>query len=84
MTAKYNLAKVLPIIAILAMIFSSIRPPAAQAQGGDGLQRQVNAESGRVSFISPASGPSLSAARALDSNHPFPGPSYGTRISLCT
>ncbi len=65
MAAKYNLLKVFSVIAILAMTFSNVKPAYVQAQSGDGLNRQVNAESGRVSFITPADGKSLSAARAL-------------------
>jgi hypothetical protein len=55
MTALYKLLKVSLVIAVLAMLFSSIQHPAAQAQGGDGLKRLFNAECGRGSFISPAS-----------------------------
>jgi Zn-dependent metalloprotease len=71
MTAKYKLLKIFSAIAVLAILFSSIQPPSAKAQSGDGLKREFNAESGRVSFISPTSGRSLSAARALQTNvHP--------------
>ncbi len=65
MTAKYFLLKVFSLFVVLAMAFSYVQPPAARAQGGDGLKREVNAESGRVSFIRPEKGASLSAARAL-------------------
>jgi len=65
MTAKYFLLKAFSLLVVLAMAFSYVQPPAAQAQGGDGLKREVNAESGRVSFIRPEKGVSLSAARAL-------------------
>ncbi len=53
------------IMAILAMLFSSIQPIAGQAQSDDGIKREVNAESGRVSFVGPAYGRSVSAAKAL-------------------
>ncbi len=65
MTAKNNLLKVFSVIAILAMTFSNVQPHRVEAQSGDGLNRQVNAESGRVSFITPADGKPLSAVRAL-------------------
>ncbi len=65
MAAKYNLTKIFSVIAILAMTFSSVKTVHVQAQNGDGLKRQVNAESGRVSFITPADGKPLSAVRAL-------------------
>src|SRR5512140_2220859 len=65
MSIKLNTFKLFSILAVLAMLFSNVQPPRAQAQSGDGLDRQVNAESGRVSFITPADGKSLSAARAL-------------------
>ncbi len=65
MAAKYNLLKVFSVIAILAMTFSNVQPHRVEAQSGDGLNRQVNAASGRVSFITPADGKSLSATRAL-------------------
>ncbi len=71
MAAKYHLLKVFSVIAILAMTFSNVKPARVEAQSGDGLNRQVNAESGRVSFITPADGKPLSAARAFgQSNRP--------------
>jgi bacillolysin len=54
-------------IVILSMSLSVSQPQPASAQGGDGIQRQVNAETGRVSFIGPESGRVLSASRALGS-----------------
>jgi Zn-dependent metalloprotease len=71
MSKKLNTFKLFSSLAVLAMLFSSIQPPAVQAQGGDGLKREFNAESGRVSFLSPTSGKSLSAGRALQTSiHP--------------
>jgi len=54
-------------IIILSMSLSVSQPQSASAQGGDGLQRKVNTESGRVSFIGPESGRVVSASRALGS-----------------
>jgi Zn-dependent metalloprotease len=53
------------IIAIFAILFSMIQPATVQAQGGDGIKRQVNAESGKVSFIGPEHGRSVPATKAL-------------------
>jgi hypothetical protein len=65
MTAKHRILKILSTIAILAMVFSNLQPASAQAQSGDGLRRQVNPDSGRLSFIGPESGKLLSAPQAL-------------------
>jgi len=42
-----------------------MQPLSASAQRGDGIKRQVNTESGKVSFIGPESGSSVPAAKAL-------------------
>src|SRR6476661_10516644 len=53
-------------IVILTMLFSGFALPSASAQGkSDGLKRQVNAQSGKVSFIGPESGRSLPASKVL-------------------
>src|SRR5688572_29369734 len=56
---------ILSIVMILSMGLSLAQPDSVSAQGGDGLKRQFNAQTGKVSFIGPASGRSLSAAKAL-------------------
>src|SRR5688572_31454235 len=56
---------VLSIIMILSIGLSLVQPGPAFAQGNDGLKRQINAQTGKVSFIGPASGRSLSADKAL-------------------
>src|SRR5262245_40956078 len=56
------------ILVILTMTLSNVGPTQvqrAQAQTGDGLNSQVNAERGRASCIGPESGRMLSAPRAL-------------------
>ena len=53
------------LIIILSLTFSGFQPVSVSAQGGDGIKRQVNAESGRVSFIGPESGRALAATKAL-------------------
>ena len=53
------------LIVVFSLTFSAFQPASVSAQDGDGIKRQVNAESGRVSFIGPESGRVLSAPRAL-------------------
>ncbi len=53
------------LIVIFSLLFSLLHPQPVRAQGGDELKRQFNAESGKVSFMGPANGRSLSAAKAL-------------------
>ena len=57
--------KFIAVIALVAVIFSVLEPTWALAQSGDGLKREYNAESGRVSFIGPESGRVLSEQKAL-------------------
>ena len=61
--SKFN--QILTIVVALTLLFSAVHPSAASAQGGDGVKRQVNPQSGRVSFIGPETGRALSASRAL-------------------
>ena len=63
-TKKRN-HKLISILFILAILLSNVHTPVASAQTGDGLKRQVNAESGRVSFIGPNTGRVVPAAKAL-------------------
>jgi Zn-dependent metalloprotease len=56
---------ILSFVMILSMGLSLSKPQSASAQGKDGLKRQFNAETGRLSFIGPESGRALSAAQAL-------------------
>src|SRR5215207_8470462 len=65
MSLKQNLLKLFSAIAIAAMLFSVLQPASAFAQSGDGLKRQLNAESGKVSFLGPESGRFLSASKVL-------------------
>ena len=50
---------------ILSIGFSATQPKSAAAQGGDGIKRQFNSESGKVNFIGPESGRVVPAAKAL-------------------
>jgi Zn-dependent metalloprotease len=56
---------VLNVVIILSMALSLIQLQPVYAQSGDGLKRQVNSVSGRVSFIGPESGRTLSMSEAL-------------------
>ncbi len=78
MFTKTKFHQVMTIVIMLTMLFSAIQPMAVSAQDGDegrrqdpsalegdGIKRQANAQSGRVSFIGPENGRALSASRAL-------------------
>jgi uncharacterized protein YdeI (BOF family) len=62
---RYQTLSILVILVILSMLFSGAALPSASAQGSDGIERQVNAQTGKVSFIGPESGQVLSASAAL-------------------
>ena len=55
----------LSISILLSMALSLARPEPAAAQGKDGLDRQLNAQTGKLSFIAPEDGQPLSAAKVL-------------------
>ena len=57
--------RLLSFIILLSITLSGFQPFAVSAQGPDGVKRQINAASSRVSFIGPESGGVLSASRAL-------------------
>jgi len=69
MSTNRKIFQAISIVLILSMLLSGFPLPSASAQGGDGVKRQVNAQSGRVSFIGPESGRELPAARALGLAH---------------
>src|SRR5262245_39021921 len=53
-------------IVIVTMLVTAIQSPlSVMAQGKDGLKRQTNAQTGKVSFIGPEKGSALPAAQAL-------------------
>lgn len=56
---------VLSISMLLPMGLSLAQPRSASAQGADGIKRQFNVQTGKVSFIGPESGRVLSTAKAL-------------------
>ena len=60
-----RLLQIISIIVILTILFSSFPMGSASAQGKDGLKRQVNPQTGRVSFIGPEDGRALPASQAL-------------------
>ncbi len=79
MSVKQRFFKLLSVLAILAMMFSNLQPISASAQSGDGggkrpisaqqsddgVKRDFNPASGKVSFIGPESGHLLAANEAL-------------------
>ena len=65
MFPKRRLLQIISIIVILTIIFSGFPMRSASAQGKDGLKRQVNPQTGRVSFIGPENGHALPASQAL-------------------
>jgi len=67
MTTNRRLLQITSIVVILTTMLSSFSLPSASAQeGGDGLKREVNAETGKISFISSENTPSLLADRVED------------------
>ncbi len=65
MLAHRRLLQIISLIIVFTLLFSSISLPPVSAQGGDGLQRQVNPQTGKVSFLGAENGRPVSAARAL-------------------
>jgi len=65
MDTNKNFLKLFSILAVLTMLLSNVQPPRVQAQGGDGLKRQVNAQNGRIHFIGPENGHMVPASKAL-------------------
>jgi Zn-dependent metalloprotease len=64
---RYFFSRVAVLLTILVMLITQMQaqPVLAQNGKGDGLERQVNAETGRLSFITAEGGQPLSAARAF-------------------
>jgi Zn-dependent metalloprotease len=58
------------IVILLILILSSFHPPEVHAQGTQGIKRQVNAQTGKVSFLLPESGLVLPARQALNGMSP--------------
>jgi len=66
--------RLVSVILLVSMLISGLQPEAASAQGGtnsstqtggDGLKRQVNVETGMISFIGPESGRVVPASKVL-------------------
>ncbi len=65
MFINHRLLQITAIVVILTILFSGFSLSSVSAQGKDGLKHQVNPQTGKLSFIGPESGRSLSASRAL-------------------
>jgi bacillolysin len=55
----------LSVVVVLTMTISTFRLPSVYAQGTGGIKRQINPQTGKLSFIGPENGHSLSASQAL-------------------
>ena len=51
MSTHRRVPQALSVIVILTLLFFRIPLPSASAQGKDSIHRQVNAQTGKVSFI---------------------------------
>jgi bacillolysin len=65
MHRKNKFQKLVPLLFITTILLSSFQTPVVTAQGKDGLKRQANAQTGKVSFIGPETGRALPASKAL-------------------
>jgi len=72
MLTHRQILRMVSFIVILTTIFSNAPIQFASAQGGDGLRREVNPQTGKVSFIVPGSGSALSVSRILGGASPAP------------
>src|SRR5688500_17271202 len=67
MSTYRRLFQMVSAIVIITILFSSIPFAPVSAQGNDGLKREVNTQTGKVSFLGPKNGRTLSASKALGS-----------------
>src|SRR5688572_10376212 len=72
MSTRRRLLSFLSILVIITMLFSGLSLPSASAQGPDEIERQLNAQTGKVSFIGPdpQDGQALPASDLFDSSLP--------------
>ena len=67
-TTHRIIQKVLTFVVLLSLTISGSSPYIASAQGNDGVNRNINSASGKLSFIGPANGSVLAASEALGSS----------------
>ena len=65
MIINRRLLQIISVIVILTILFSGFPTRLASAQGKDGLKRQANAQTGKVSFIGPENGNVLPVSKVL-------------------
>src|SRR6266545_1800193 len=65
MSLHRRFIQITSLIVILTILFSGLPMYSASAQGKDGLKRQVNPQTGRLSFLGPENGRALPASQAL-------------------
>ena len=70
MSTHRRLLSFFSILVIITMLFSGVFLPSASAQGPDGIERQLNTQTGKVSFISSEDGQALPAADVLGDARP--------------
>src|SRR5215211_7744266 len=70
MSIRRRLLSFFSILVIITMLFSGLPSQSASAQGPDEIERQLNAQTGKVSFISPENGQALPARDVFDSSIP--------------
>ncbi|MBN2117342.1 MAG: M4 family metallopeptidase, partial [Anaerolineales bacterium] len=68
MCAYRRFFQIVSLIVILSVMSAGFSLPTASAQGKDGIKRQHNVQTGKISFIEPESGRVLSASKALGSS----------------
>ena len=67
-TTHRIIQKVLTFVVLLSLTISGSSPYIVSAQGNDGVNRNINSASGKLSFIGPANGSVLAASEALGSS----------------
>jgi Zn-dependent metalloprotease len=65
MPAHRRSFQIISLIVVFTLLFSSVSLPSVSAQGGDGLEPQVNSQTGKVSFLGPGNGQPMPASKAL-------------------
>ncbi len=65
MLTHRRLFRIVSTIVIITILFSSIPLAPASAQGRDGPERQMNPQTGKLSFLGPTNGQKLSASKVL-------------------
>jgi Zn-dependent metalloprotease len=65
MSTLRTLLHILSIVVIVPLMLTAVHVPGASAQVKDGIKRQINAQTGKVSLLGPETGRLVPAAKAL-------------------